>query len=227
MPLGNDVVDRDAARCLRKAADSRFQSRILSLREQRLLGASDDPETLIWIFWALKEAAFKTFRQAHRDIPFHPRSFECFLSADLIRSGGPFGIPAEVCWNNDSLPSAVEGGEGWIHARCSLTAKGLIGMTTGLVREEDPVPGTARLSARELAAIRFPQQARVRIHCKEHLARHFGLHPDSIEIIRERTREGKRPPRVFVKGSDLGIDLSLSHDGPWLAWVFSSLPQTA
>ena len=52
------------------------------------------------------------------------------------------------------------------------------------------------------------------------LASILGTDPSTIEIRRARTPLGYGPPHVFVEGQSTDIDITLSHDGAFGAFVF-------
>ena len=43
-----------------------------------------------------------------------------------------------------------------------------------------------------------------------------------IEIVCAPGKPGRRPPAVFVDGEPDTVDVSLSHDGHWIAWAFAA-----
>ncbi len=70
MRLGNDIVDHAAT----QGHNPRFIDRILNPEEKSRRESWSLDESLLWLYWACKEAAYKAVRQS-RDIPFHHREF--------------------------------------------------------------------------------------------------------------------------------------------------------
>jgi len=113
--------------------------------------------------------------------------------ANTLRSGRPA---------TDRLPSTRPFG-----LACSCSVSG------------GSVSGVPVLSARESALVRTPWSASVRTSAKEGLAAVLAVDPGRIEILsRPVGSAGGHPPYVVVDGREAPVDVSLSHDGPWIAW---------
>ena len=84
---------------------------------------------------------------------------------------------------------------------------------------DDPTAESTLLSARELDAVHSPASAAVRIGAKSALAGALDIESARIEIVCAPGSLGRRPPRVLLDGEAANIDVSLAHDGLWLAWV--------
>lgn len=78
---------------------------------------------------------------------------------------------------------------------------------------------TARLTSREADAVYSRASAAVRLGARAHLARRLGVDEGRLEIVCAPGRTGQRPPRVLVDGAPAAADVSLSHDGRWIAWA--------
>jgi hypothetical protein len=58
-------------------------------------------------------------------------------------------------------------------------------------------------------------------YCVEQsLAKHFSLNFYQIKIKRTRENGELQPPRVYVNGRKTDIDISLSHDGRFVAYAY-------
>jgi len=68
--------------------------------------------------------------------------------------------------------------------------------------------------------------ARARDALKTHLSSHLNRRPEDIEIRRVKDSCGAGPPRAYVNGRPAGVDISLSHDGPFVAYAFMDLNDT-
>jgi phosphopantetheinyl transferase (holo-ACP synthase) len=65
----------------------------------------------------------------------------------------------------------------------------------------------------------FDPSAAVRRAAIHHLASVLKASPYYIDIRRDKTTHGYGTPRVFIEGSRTDIDISLSHDGQYIAFV--------
>ena len=131
MRLGNDIVDISAA----MGQHPRFAQRILSEEEYQRIKADD--ESLLWVYWAAKEAAYKAVCQRGR-IAFSPSAWE--VSAELSR----------VRFADETLFLRVERGGDCVFAEVTdgNFAKVVHAQTVFLVA---PDPATERAEVRRLA----------------------------------------------------------------------------
>ena len=79
--IGNDVIDLEIARAARKSENSRYMAKVFTKMEQALILNSEDPELMLWLLWAMKEAAYKA-NQRIFDLPrkLNPISYNCDLN---------------------------------------------------------------------------------------------------------------------------------------------------
>jgi len=80
--VGNDIVDlnladRDAWK--RK----RYRDKVFTGSEQRLFQNSNDPGTLHWILWSMKESAYKLHVREHFYRALNPTKFICAFDQDV------------------------------------------------------------------------------------------------------------------------------------------------
>jgi phosphopantetheinyl transferase (holo-ACP synthase) len=187
--VGNDVVDlRDPA----IAADyqrTRFVARVCTRLEIARIESSHDPHRTLWALFAAKEAGFKVVAKLTPGIAFSPRRF--VVDAQL----------SSVTHDVARLWLRVMDGEDWVHA---VAGQGVAEPVWAVERRPRQVTESA--AVRELAT-------RV-------VADHLGLDREGLAVERaedDRFRDGLGPPRLLHDGVPLDLDLSLSHDGPWVA----------
>ena len=101
-------------------------------------------------------------------------------------------------------------------------------MVERLDRPETPWAGSLenllqRLTESERASVHAAASAAVRIGARAEVARFLDLPEDRVEIVCAPGPYGRRPPAVLVDGAPAKVDVSLSHDGPWIAWALSRL----
>jgi phosphopantetheinyl transferase (holo-ACP synthase) len=187
--VGNDVIDlRDPA-----IADhhqrSRFVERVCTPEEVARVAASDDANRLLWTLFAAKEAGFKVVAKLTPGIAFSPRRF--VVDAQCT----------DVTHDDVRLWLEVTQEQDWVHAIAGQGA----GAPLWAVERRQPSIGESA-AARDLA---------VRV-----AADHLGLDRRALVVERvtdERFRDDLGPPRLLHEGEPLELDLSLSHDGPWVA----------
>ncbi len=236
MIVGNDVVDLSASRTADRHEDERFVARVFTDTEARAVLASANPVLALWRAWAAKEAAYKAISKALGSPPvFAHRSFEVRWDEDQ-----PTGT---VQWERWRLPvhQASEDPGAPVHVLAYLVnAKGAAAPTSSppdpeligpavverIDRPDAPWTGSLerllqRLTERERASVHTAASAAVRIGARMEVARFLGLPPDRVEVVSARGPAGRSPPAVLVDGAPASVDVSLSHDGPWIAWALS------
>lgn len=85
--IGNDIVDLALAKEQSNWRRKGYLGKIFSSREQLAILNASDPDSLVWLFWTMKEAAYKIDNKITGVRNFAPAGLECELS-----SGSPQGI---------------------------------------------------------------------------------------------------------------------------------------
>ncbi|HJP32004.1 MAG TPA: 4'-phosphopantetheinyl transferase superfamily protein [Candidatus Latescibacteria bacterium] len=189
--VGNDVVDLRDPDIARHHERSRFVARVCTPDEVARVAASDDPHRVLWTLFAAKEAGFKVVAKLTPGIAFSPRRF----AVDDQQT--------TVTHDDVRLWLRVTQAEDWVHA--------MAGQKSG-----EP------LWAVERRGPEVAQSTAVRELAKRVAAEHLRLDPAGLSVERredQRFRDGLGPP-CLVHGADgtpIDLDLSLSHDGPWVA----------
>jgi phosphopantetheinyl transferase (holo-ACP synthase) len=199
--LGNDIVDLTDPFTVGKAGDVRFVRRVFAASEQAWIAASPDPDRALWRLWAAKEAAYKAARKSAPRLVFAHAQFEVHPGESRVVCGKE---AFTVRW--DEQP-------GWVHgvavsASEPVLLDGVRWRVAGVVPGLDPSLAARALATRMLAD---------------------GGVPDAT-IVRPAGQGGARPgaPEVWSAGSRLAhLDLSLSHDGCWVAAAWIDLSNLA
>lgn len=208
MLLGNDVIDLQFARPLEKSRDSRFVDRVFTPLERDCIRASFDPEWTLWILWSAKEAAFKITRKLNPQAVFAHQAFSANRATlDLILhspkahalKGGLEIQPFALQWacTNDHIHCVASTGSAQVQSRVATS-----------VTEE------ISLSPRELESVHSEQSRLVRVLAKSMVASKYS----SAELVRPT---GGAPALYHGSMPIPGVDLSLSHDGRFVAVVVS------
>lgn len=235
--VGNDVVDLSNPRVRGRSGDERFVSRILDASERPSLQARTDPDLELWCLWAAKEAAYKVAAKMRRRPPaFAHAAFRvawtCSGMARLgdestVRRGvvsyGSVETPVEVRHEFEVLHAVAHSGD-----RIDLLDQIVAGrrrlVEASRYGQETVDRLRNLLSPRESEAASSPVSVAVRIDARSALAHAMDVDDARLEIVRHPGLEGRRPPMVLLDGAEAMADVSLSHDGPWIAWAFWAGP---
>lgn len=231
--VGNDVVDLAEPRTHGRAAEGRFVARVFDPVEQEAIRAAADPDLELWARWAAKEAGFKVVSKIiGSPPPFVHRAF--LVSWDV----SPPGAAASGLFREGRV--TYEGHVARVSVHHSPGCMQAVGFgSVGTVREaprldpraalldppQTPWSGSleelrARFTERELDAVYSLPSAAVRLGARAHVASLLAVSEERLEIVCDPGPTGQRPPRLMLDGAPTRADVSLSHDGRWIAWVF-------
>ncbi|MCX2474757.1 4'-phosphopantetheinyl transferase superfamily protein [Pedobacter sp. MC2016-05] len=105
--LGNDIVDLKFAKLHYNWRRKGYLNKIFSARELELINSSKSEDTMVWVLWSMKEAAYKCYNRLTSERLFNPQAFECALfgscnnsaSGVVKRSGQSFFTKTEISKN--------------------------------------------------------------------------------------------------------------------------------
>jgi phosphopantetheine--protein transferase-like protein len=214
--VGNDLIDLAAAHNCGRSRHSRFLERILTVAERNRIALENDGDHGVALLWSAKEAVYKAASKRPLALTFAPRRWQVevdsLASSPGVREGSVTiadGTQVEVRWQQDN---------GWLHCVA------LLGDPPALL--DKAVAITAELESggdfreRERWGFSCAESAAVRNLAKR-LLRGHGV--SDIEILRMRSGPVRSPPKVYAGETPLcGVDLSLSHDGRFVAAVITS-----
>lgn len=212
--MGNDIVDLAAPGAIGKARDARFVKRVLTGEEQRALSNSENPDALLWAFWAAKEAAYKAISKQISGISSAPGRYSVMLNNGnlSVRSGH---VDGRVKTPEGLVCIRIYIHEGHVH--CIATTAGHHGIDKIVWAVKAISPGEKTAYSHEF------ESSSVRKLATEQIALHTGRDGSDIRILRENRPRGFGPPIVYYKGKKADLDISLSHDGRFAACAFAPI----
>ena len=231
--IGNDVVDLKHSANVKKSMDLRFLKKILTDDEIEIVNFAENPDTALWSFWACKESAYKVIKKSHNEDSFIPHRWSVNIevqsakrpvsvgadsNGQMINNIGQHHQPQTsyrkgqviipggnaVCVRLFSHPSYVH----CIGADCLST---LDDLSWGI----DVLP--ERRNGENDNPSSFTRQCLVRS-----LAGFLHVNSGEIKIRRIKKKTVLQPPGVYIGGKKAAIDVSLSHDGRFIAYTFIS-----
>jgi hypothetical protein len=233
--LGNDIVDLADPRHTGKAGDERFLKRVFSDEEQEDIRSSENPDRAVWIRWAGKEAAYKTISKQLGTPPtfihslFQVAVFGSVGSIAEARSASdpPMTRFGQVRHGDILLPLRMEVAGTALHAVTWTPSPtgdvppfswGFNQITERVESWKETLrPGFSSL---EWDCVSHQASALARLAARRSMASALGVDEGDLEIGCGPGKPGRRIPKVFLKGEEIPVDLSLSHHGRLLAWAF-------
>ena len=231
-----------------KSGDSRFLKKILTDAEIEDVKNADNPDMALWSLWACKETAYKVIKKYLPDTAFVPRRWQTvFTKSQSKYSDGEVTIP-EKCgvyirlfcetqilmspkFQKQSALKLV----GRIIPRAKLsgtvydTPESCPGVHT---RYSNPqyvhcigANSPASLDKLIWRVEALPEEKinpSIYLRCllRQNLAQCLSLNFDQIKIKRTKQNGELQPPTVYIDGRKTDIDISLSHDGRFVAYAY-------
>jgi phosphopantetheine--protein transferase-like protein len=199
--IGNDVVDLKEQANADKSGDSRYLKKILTDAEIEFVKNAGNNDAALWSLWACKEAAYKVIKKSFPDAAFIPRRWQVtFIKTQSEYLEGEVIIPKK-----GSVSVRLFSNPDYVYC---------VGVDSLAVLNKF-IFAVERLPERETNPSFFLR------HCiVQHLAKHISLNFQQIKIKRIRQNDELQPPRVYIDGRITDIDISLSHDGRFVAYAF-------
>ncbi len=195
--LGNDVVDLSDPETSDDAIHPRFDARVFTDRERDAIASHVAPGELRWSLWAAKESAYKLLRQRDSNVIFSPREFEVDL--DVQQRG-------EVRFNGERFSVRVCRSGSALHAICTRRCD-----------EKQPIA----VQAMEICDVLDEGEAdlspsiAVRRLAVRSVAEELAIDPKELSVV----CDSNRVPHFQQSGNRLGLALSLSHHGRYVAFA--------
>jgi len=221
--IGNDIVDLAEPGVAGKEQDRRFMDRVFTPEERARILASATPTIALWKTWAAKEAAYKIACKLRERVVFAHRAFE-------VEPGIPntLGHWAQVRFDGLDIRVSWETARDYIHCVGQLVrrddvrtpvaiSRGPRRVLAGILHHDQLLGGV--LTRAEQASVHSGASERARLLARRLMDR-WDL--QGAEIVRLWRAWGWSPPLVSHGGQPVaGFDVSLSHDGRFVAAVLA------
>ncbi|TCN53043.1 4-phosphopantetheinyl transferase family protein [Flavobacterium circumlabens] len=80
--IGNDVIDLIQTRQESNWQRKGFLEKLFTAEEQSLIAQQLNPERMVWVFWSMKEAAYKIYNRQTRIRAYMPLKLVCSLDSE-------------------------------------------------------------------------------------------------------------------------------------------------
>lgn len=199
----------------RKSEDARFIERVFTPGEAGLIFSAPEPDRALWSIWACKEAAFKALSKVEA-ISSSPLKYSVSLDISardyIIAKGRARMLRGSVATPAGDLPLRLVRNNSCIHAIASTGTDIEISSVFWVI---------CNINLRRNDITPHIQSMLVRRAAKMKLAKYINADPQDMEIVRrKRNGSGLGPPVLLISGEESGIEISLSHDGVFLAYAF-------
>lgn len=191
MKIGNDIIDLKYWLPQNKAEDFRYIKKICTPKEREALLLADNPNLLLLRFWTMKEAAYKVVVKLGAIRAFIPKRLEC-----LILDENKGEVHSE--WGILSTFSEIT--TDYIHSIAANSPFEPSLCRVGILPIKSKAPEI--------------QSQSIRIELLKQIADSFEIAISRLDIVIINDI-----PTLKLDGMPMDIELSMSHDGNWGAYL--------
>jgi hypothetical protein len=203
--IGNDIVDLREPANAGKSRDSRFLKKILTVAEIDFVQNAENPDKALWSLWACKETAYKVIKKKCVDAAFLPRRW-----AVILKKSGSACLDGKV-----KIPD-----EKAVYVRLFSDFRYVHCVGTDHLADLDRLVCKVEVLPEKENEQRIDPSLFVRKCLVLSIADFFRLNVSDIKINRIKEKNELQPPYVYIGGKKSDIDISLSHDGQFVAYAF-------
>lgn len=98
--IGNDIVDLKLAETESNWERKGFLEKQFTNQEQKVVLSSKNPFLQVWLFWSMKEAAYKCYTQQYKKRFFAPKKMECKM---ISKTSGIVKIEEEIYFSKSTI----------------------------------------------------------------------------------------------------------------------------
>jgi phosphopantetheine--protein transferase-like protein len=207
--VGNDIVDLAEAENIGKSRDTRFCRRVFNAEELSMIAASARPDSVLWAIWAAKEAAYKAISRSDPAVCSIPKKYPVILESrsprtlSIFPEGMATSLDGNVKTPRGELLVRISIADDSVYAIVAQTASALKRVVSRVERI-DPAKDDASVFVRQILL--------------EAIASRLGCGSSDLSIAGEKRRP--RAPFVLLRGTRLPAEISLTHDGRFVAFTF-------
>lgn len=215
LAVGNDIIDLKEVYPLQKTKDARFLHRVFTDEEINQIINAENPEWLLWLFWAAKETAYKLVSNIELQLPVFSHKSFCadFSNKNLL-----------IRYREHCFVLNYETTEEYIYVYGEYLYNKHVSNRVSKISEEHKALWNKnkykdKFTAQEFESIQHISAALVRLNLKEYLSDYLKIPKEKIAIIRE-TKLGKtQPPYLIINQNKAKIKIGFSHHGEFFSWV--------
>jgi phosphopantetheinyl transferase (holo-ACP synthase) len=177
-----------------------YLKKILTDAEIEFVKKAKRADPALWSFWACKETAYKVIKKSFPDTAFTPRLWQVIFTKSRVKYWeGEVVIP-----RRNSVFVRLYSNPDYVHC---------VG-ADNLSLLDQSVSGVDTLPEKETNSSFF-----VRKCLMQQLAARFSMNYHQIQIKRSMRNNELQPPQIYINGKTMDIDISLSHEGRFVAYA--------
>jgi phosphopantetheinyl transferase (holo-ACP synthase) len=206
--IANDLVDWKYPANAEKSRDLRYLKKILTDVEIEIVQKTGNQDAALWSLWACKETAYKALKKLSPDTLFQPR----YWSVELDRPGSEYGSGKVVVPGKKPIFVRIYLSDAYVHCIGTDELSNLDKIVWGV----DPLPPASD-------GIDIDPSVFVRKCLLRRLANSYSLNIRNMEIRRAKQSRELLPPCLYLDDKKAPFDISLSHDGKFVAYALVKL----
>jgi phosphopantetheinyl transferase (holo-ACP synthase) len=208
MYIGNDIVAHHHPRCIGKCDDPYFLNKILTPDEVDFLSRSAQKHELLWVYWTIKEAAYKLSCFLGNRNKFHAKQFSVSLESSFLDEAIFLEHENQALINEHKASATVQFEGVLFYAKTLVTPHFVHSMAAPTAADFE---GFVSITSHK-SIDKNDYSSQVRQFTKQRL-RHFGVQYESI-------KKDKDGIPFLVYNGGLEKYISLSHDQQFISFVF-------
>jgi phosphopantetheinyl transferase (holo-ACP synthase) len=223
--IGNDVVDWQDPANAKKSWDLPYLKKILTPAEIGFVHTDENSDLALWSLWGCKETAYKVIRKSNAGAAFLPRQWSV-IRADLSirkgqkrRGGGP-SLPLNQSQCTQTAGKVILPGKDAVFVQCFATADYVHCIGSDDIDALDKIIWRVELVPTAEHGKNADPSLFVRQQLAQRLADNYHLNLRDLEIRRAKKDGELQPPCVYLTHAKAPFDISLSHDGQFVAYAF-------
>jgi len=214
--VGNDIVDLTTPDAQEKSKDVRFVTRVFTENERGLISGAAAPDQVLWSLWTGKETAYKVMQKLNPGITSAPGRYHVSLMGPVcMGTVGHTCVRGFVDTPAGVVHIMITRGPDYFHCIGTRDNENLLRSVIGNVYT---LGNSRETPARISASVRTCAQGAI--------ARCMNCKRDAIRIARIASDRGLGPPIVYINDHRPNVDISLSHDGKFIAYAMLASPHT-
>ena len=106
--IGNDVVDIEVAMAESNIWRKGWQEKLFTADERTYINVSENPERVVWVFWSMKEAAYKAYNRKTGIRAFIPHKLACIIeNATETSANGRIYVEDYVYYSKTEIINSI------------------------------------------------------------------------------------------------------------------------